>query len=115
MPHYAPNKAPAAVKHRYFELIRDGVRGAEAARRVGVCTSCGSLWFIDAGSVLILHAGPVSPRSLTQDDRIAIANGVRAGHTSKVIGATIGKSFQTVCREIQRDSKPDGSYQPWWA
>jgi len=115
MPHYAPNKAPAAVKRHYFELVRDGVRGAEAARRVGVSTSCGSLWFIDAGSVLIPEAGPVSPRFLTQDDRIAIADGVRAGHPSKVIAAAIGKTFQTVCRELQRNSKPDGSYQPWWA
>jgi hypothetical protein len=42
---------PAAVKRQYFELIRTGLPGSQAAARVGVSLSCGSLWFIDAGSV----------------------------------------------------------------
>lgn len=29
--------------------------------------------------------------------------------------ASIGKSFQTVYREIKRGSGPSGGYQPWWA
>ena len=33
----------------------------------------------------------------------------------KQIAASIGKSFQTIYREIERNSKPDGDYQPWWA
>jgi transposase, IS30 family len=33
----------------------------------------------------------------------------------KEIAAAIGKSFQTVYREIARNSKPDGRYQPWRA
>ncbi len=33
----------------------------------------------------------------------------------KTIAVGIGKSFQTVYREIRRNSKPDGTYQPWWA
>jgi hypothetical protein len=52
MPRYAPNKMPAAVKRRYFELIRTGLSGSAAAQEVGVSLSCGSLWFIDAGRVL---------------------------------------------------------------
>jgi IS30 family transposase len=73
MPRYAPNKMPASVKRRYFELIRQGHKGAVAARMVGVSTSCGSPWFLDAGGVLIPDPGAISPRFLTQDDRIAIA------------------------------------------
>jgi transposase, IS30 family len=115
MPRLAHNKMPATTKRRYFELIRQGNKGAEAARRVGVFTSCGSLWFLDAGGMLIADPGPISPRFLTQDDRIAIADGLHAGQSAKVIGAAIGKSFQTVYREIGRNSKPDGTYQPWWA
>jgi IS30 family transposase len=115
MPRYAPNKMPIEVKRRYFELIRQGHKGAVAARMVGVSTSCGSLWFLDAGGVLIPDPGPVSPRFLTQDDRIAIADGLHAGHDVKLIAADIGKSFQTVYREVKRNSKPDGRYQPWWA
>ena len=54
MVRYAPNKMPAAVKRRYFELIREGLSGSEAARQVGVSLSCGSLWFIDAGRVTVI-------------------------------------------------------------
>ena len=115
MPRWAHNKVPAAVKKRYFELIREGYKGAAAARVVGVSTSCGSLWFLDAGGMLVPEAGPVSPRFLDLDDRIAIADGLTAGQAVKEIAAAVGKSFQTVYREIARNSKPGGSYQPWWA
>ena len=33
----------------------------------------------------------------------------------KAIAARIGKSYQTVYREIRRNHKPDGRYQPWYA
>jgi IS30 family transposase len=115
MVHWAHNKMPASVKRRYFELLREGHKGAAAARRVGVSTSCGSLWFLDAGGVIVPEPGPVSSRFLSQDDRIAIADGLQAGDAPKAIAVSIGKSFQTVYREIARNRKPDGSYQPWWA
>lgn len=104
-----------SVKRRYFELLRQGHKGAEAARRVGVSTSCGSLWFIDAGRMTVPEPGPVSARFLSQDDRIAIADGLQADTPVKVIAEAIGKSFQAVYREIRRNSKPEGTYQPWWA
>ncbi|GAA1686024.1 IS30 family transposase [Nonomuraea maheshkhaliensis] len=114
MPRWAHNKLPSSVQKRYFELVREGHKGAAAARMVGVSTSCGSLWFIDAGRMVLADA-PVSARFLTQDDRIAIADGIHAKVGVKEIAASIGKSFQTVYREIQRNSKSDGRYQPWWA
>jgi IS30 family transposase len=115
MPRWAHNKMPASVKKQYFELLRQGYKGAAAARIVGVSTSCGSLWFLDAGGMLVPEAGPVSSRFLDQDDRIAIADGLQSGHSVKQIAAAIGKSFQTVYREVRRNSKPGGGYQPWWA
>jgi transposase, IS30 family len=115
MPKYAPNKMPTALKKRYFELLREGYKGAAAARVVGISASCGSNWFIEAGSMILPDPVPISPRFLTQDDRIAIADGLHARHTVKDIAASIGKSFQTVYREIKRNAKPDGSYHPWWA
>ncbi|TDD27206.1 IS30 family transposase [Nonomuraea terrae] len=115
MPRWAHNKMPTATKKRYFELLRQGYKGAAAARVVGVSTSCGSLWFLDAGGMLVPDSGPVSPRFLTQGDRIAIADGLQAKQSVKAIAASIGKSFQSVYREIKRNSKPDGRYQPWWA
>ncbi len=114
MPRYAPNKMPAAVKRRYFKLIRSGLSGSAAAARVGVSLSCGSLWFIDAGRVNFIET-PISSRYLSQDDRIEIADGLARAEPVKAIAARIGKSYQTVYREIARNRKPDGRYQPWYA
>jgi hypothetical protein len=74
MPRGGANRKPTAARQRYFELVRQGLKGAAAARQVGVSTSCGSKWFIEAGSMIIPDAS-VAPRFLTQDDRIAIADG----------------------------------------
>jgi hypothetical protein len=92
MPRYAWNKRPVAVKRRYFELIRTGMPGAAAAQRVGVSLSCGSLWFIDAGRVTFVDK-PISPRFLSQDDRIEIADGLHRGDVVK----TIAGGCQMVC------------------
>jgi IS30 family transposase len=111
MPRRAWNKTPPASKRRYFELIRQGCSGTAASEQVGVSLSCGSLWFVDAGSVTLIDK-PISRRCLTQDDRIEIADGLAAGEPVKSISARIQKSCQTVYREIVRNRKPDGRYQP---
>ena len=90
MPRYAPNKMPPEVKRRYFKLIRQGISGSAASSQVGVSLSCGSLWFIDAGSVDFVDK-PISRRYLTQDDRIEIADGLAGGEPVKAIAARIGK------------------------
>ncbi|MFF1678330.1 IS30 family transposase [Streptomyces sp. NPDC058256] len=114
MPRGGANRKPTAARQQYFELVRQGLKGAAAARQVGVSTSCGSKWFTEAGSVIIPDA-PVSPRFLSQDDRIAIADALRAGKPPATIATTIGKSTSTVYREITRGEKDDGSYDPWRA
>ena len=86
----------------------------EASLTVGVSPICGSLWFIDAGRVNFIER-PISSRYLNQDDRIEIADGLGAGEAVKTIAVRIGKSYQTVYREIARNRKPDGRYQPWFA
>ncbi|WP_246019363.1 helix-turn-helix domain-containing protein [Saccharothrix australiensis] len=103
------------MRKRYFELLRQGYKGTATACVVGVSTSYGWLWFLDAGGVLVDDPGPISQRFLTQDDRITIADGLQARHEVKTIAAMIGRSVQTVYREITRNSKPDGRYNPWWA
>jgi IS30 family transposase len=114
VPRFAWNKMPADVKRRYFELIRTGLSGSQAAGRCGVSLSCGSLWFIDAGSVSFVET-PISARYLSQDDRIEIADGLARGEPVKAIASRIGKSFQAVYREISRNGRPDRRYQPWYA
>jgi len=114
MPRYAWNKAPQQVKRRYFELIRQGWSGAAASSAVGVSLSCGSLWFIDAGSVSFVET-PISSRYLSQDDRIEIADGLGRKDPVKAIAVRIGKSYQSVYKDVARNRRPDGRYQPWHA
>lgn len=82
MPRGGQNRMPVQAKKRYFELIREGHKGAAASRVVGGSTSCGSKWFIEAGGVLLADR-PVSLRLLTQDDRIAIADALHTGQNVK--------------------------------
>ncbi|MFE7332490.1 IS30 family transposase [Streptomyces sp. NPDC057565] len=114
MPKYPPNRLPLSVPKSYFELRRGGLKGAAAARRVGVSTSAGSVWFIKAGRML-LPDKPIDDRYLTQDDRITIAEGLLAGRTPAVIAEEVGKHRSTVYREISRGRGPDGRYNPWWS
>ncbi|WP_199182358.1 helix-turn-helix domain-containing protein [Cryobacterium sp. Y11] len=58
---------------------------------------------------------PISSRYFSQDDRIEIGDGLAAGEAVKGIAVRIGKSFQSVYREIARNRKADGTYQPWFA
>ncbi|KRE65663.1 hypothetical protein ASG92_16925 [Arthrobacter sp. Soil736] len=58
---------------------------------------------------------PISSRYFSQDDRIEIADGLTSGEPVRSIALRIGKSFQSVYREIGRNRKPDGTYQPWFA
>lgn len=114
MPRYAPNKMSGEVKCRYFELIRQGWSSSAASIGVGVSLSCGSVWFVDSGGVKFIDT-PISSRYLSQDDRIEIADGLDAHEPVKQIAAWIRKSYQSVYREIARNRKPDGRYQPWFA
>jgi IS30 family transposase len=111
-------KEPVAVKTRYFELIRTGMKGAAAARLVGVSTSCGSLWYIEAGSVAPTDK-PVSTRFLTQDDRISIAEALAAGVPVARIAEQLGKHRSTIYREIARGRTDtryhSDAYHPWWS
>jgi len=51
-----------------------GLDRRAAAEGVGVSLNCESLWFIDAGRMSFVET-PISPRFLSQDDRVAIADG----------------------------------------
>jgi hypothetical protein len=71
MSRWAWNKSDPQVKKRYFELIRQGWSGSQAAREVGVSLSCGSVWFCDAGGVRFIDA-PISSRYLRVSDCLCV-------------------------------------------
>jgi IS30 family transposase len=55
---------------------------------------------------------PISLRYLSQEDRIEIAGGLSRGEPVRQIADRIGKSYQSIYREIARNRKPGGRYQP---
>lgn len=114
MARWAWNKSDPEAKRRYFLLIRQGYSGSAASREVGVSLSCGSKWFVEAGSMKFIDE-PISTRYFTQDDRIMIADGLARGVPVKEIAMNVGKCYQSVYREIARHRKPDGTYQPFYA
>jgi IS30 family transposase len=76
-------------------------------------------WIAPAEPVLP-RRGPSTRRRVPgsradQDDRIEIPDGLVRGEPVKAIAVRIGKSCQSVYREIARNRKPDCRYQPWYA
>ena len=69
---------------------------------------------ITAGSVGSADVPGVSGRYLALHDRLAIADGLRAGSTLTVIAAGIGKHSSTVSREV-RNRSTGGLYLPYRA
>jgi IS30 family transposase len=57
---------------------------------------------------------PISSRYLSQEDRLAIADGLKVGRSRRAIAAGIGKQASTVCREINERSIA-GHYMPYLA
>jgi IS30 family transposase len=53
--------------------------------------------------------------SLTWTIASPLLTGCLPGRRSRRFAAAVGKSFQTIYREISRNSEPGGRYQPRWA
>src|SRR5450755_105367 len=115
----------AEKQQRYVRLIAQGVGNSEACRLVGINRKTGSRWRYGrsvrnaAGEVLhyapvkITPAKPHSPRYLSEDERIVIADLLRrAGQTVRAIALELGRSPSTVSREIRRNSDAHARYRP---
>jgi transposase, IS30 family len=61
-----------------------------------------------------ISGGPVvSDRFLTEDERIVIADRLRAGVSIRVIAAQLGRAPSTISREVRRNAHPEsGDYRP---
>jgi IS30 family transposase len=129
MAHGRRGPAPQTAKREWFaRLIARGVSNAEACRIVGVNPRTGKRWrlgrTITSSSGLRLHYPPVmsapkveiSPRYLSEDERVTIADLRRRGHTVRAIAAELGRSPSTVSRELRRNLDPgSGQYRPFAA
>src|SRR5450755_2669931 len=115
----------AEEQQRYVRLIAQGVGNSEACRLVGINRKTGSGWRYGrsvrnaAGEVLhyapvkITPAKPRSPRYLSEEERIVIADLLRrAGQTVCAIALELGRSPSAVSREIRRNSDAHARYRP---
>jgi transposase, IS30 family len=118
----------AAERARFALLIARGVDNAEACRIVGVHPKTGKRWrlgrSITSSSGRRLHYSPVinarkaeiSPRFLSEDERVRIADLRREGLGVRVIARQLGRSPSTVSRELRRNCSPaSGCYRSFAA
>ena len=121
-----PGRRPMTEKRElYVRLIRQGISNAEACRQLEIDRKTGHWWknggvYVRNGVTRvvepILNSRPVlatgSLRYLSEDERITIADGVRAGRSARTIAAELGRAVSTVARELQRNRGVDGEYRP---
>lgn len=106
----------------FFAAVCSGSSVQAAAAGMGVSGQCGHLWWRQSAGMTIrtgceggLTAVPPAEddwvgRGLTALDRDKIAEGLTRGWSHARIGERIGRSRQTVWREVTRNAGPDGSY-----
>ncbi len=110
----------------YIKLMSQGMSNKAACRTVGINIRTGKRWrhgrkrVTRAGKVKLyppVAAIPViSPRFLSEDERIVIADSVLAGRSVRDIARQLHRSPSTVCREVKRNRDPaTGRYHPFRA
>jgi len=114
----------AEKQQRYVQLIGQGITNSQACRIVGINRKTGNRWRYGrsvanaAGEVLhyapvkIMPAKPRSPRYLSEDERIMIADLLAAGDGVRAIGRKLGRAASTISREIRRNRDKDRRYRP---
>jgi transposase, IS30 family len=120
---------PQVEKREQFAgLIAQGVSNRRACQVVGVARKTGTRWrlgrTITARDGRKRHYPPVvngpsreiSPRYLSEDERVRIADLDRAGWTVRAIGGELGRNPSTISRELRRNRDPvSGRYRPFAA
>ena len=114
-----------AKRDLYVQLMSQGMQNSAACRQVGVNRKTGQRWRL--GRVVndpkhgeyrydpIVPSGLTaigSERYLSDQERIVIADGVRAGRSKRSIAGELGRSVSTVCREVLRNAEASGEYRP---
>jgi len=110
-----------------MQLLARGWTSAAARREVGISRSGAANWrrgykvYRDGVVIKVvppldpLTVAPISPRFLSQHERIEIADLRRAGLSVRAIAAKVGRSPSTVSRELARNGRADGQYRPFEA
>jgi len=119
-----------AKREAFGRLIADGIPSARACRMVGIHPRTGKRWrngrrIASGGRVLnlppvITSIPPVpekrySPRYLSEDERVRLADLRREQRTMREIAALMGRSLSTISRELARGADAVGRYGPFEA
>ena len=126
-----PGALPQAEKREQFaRLIAQGFNNSEACRIVGINRRTGKRWrhgrTITTRDGRKLHYAAVvttgavrrevSPRYLSEDERVQIADLRQAGAGVRAIAGRMGRSPSTISRELRRNRDPgSGRYRPFTA
>jgi transposase, IS30 family len=121
-----PGRRPQSAKRqRFVELRKRGWSILAAAREVGVSRTTGNNWSRGykryrrgrvVGSVPALErlaVRRISPRFLSQDERIEIADLRHAGLHIRQIAHRLGRAPSTVSRELRRNATRSRGYRPF--
>jgi transposase, IS30 family len=121
-----PGRRPQSAKRqRFVELRERGWSILAAAREVGVSRTTGNNWsrgyktyrlgqvvgFVSALERLAVRR--ISPRFLSQDERIEIADLRHAGLSIRQIAHRLGRAPSTVSRELRRNATKSRGYRPF--
>ncbi|MBK9156841.1 MAG: IS30 family transposase [Propionibacteriaceae bacterium] len=113
------------VQDKYLKLIEQGVNNSEACRIVGINRRTGTRWrfgrTIQNNAGEAVHYPPVTVptpptarhrRYLSIEEREAIADLRKQGHTLRQIAALLGRNASTISRELRRNVDGQGRYRP---
>lgn len=123
-----PGRRPKSLaRQRFLELLAQGVPLRLAAIEVGVSRSAAQIWKNGTtvrrkdGTVKVvpplepLAVRPISPRFLSEDERVRIADMASRGDGPTVIGQALGRAASMISRELRRHLHSTGQYRPFHA
>jgi len=101
------------VRRRFWRLVCAGVAPEAAGRAVGVASSGGRVWFVEAGGMTPMDLAEPAGRYLSVAEREEIAVGLAAGESLRSIARALGRDPATVSREVRRNgaSRPGRGYR----
>lgn len=123
-----PGRRPMTEKRRQFrELLAQGWSVRGACKKLGISRSLGNRWKNGAwerqkdGTVKFvpplepLAVRTISPRFLSEAERIQIADHASRGLGPPAIGQALGRAPSTISRELRRNLHMSGQYRPFHA
>lgn len=123
-----PGRRPMSLaRRRFMELIAQGWSLNAACREVGVARTTGHNWKngskvrLKDGSVKLvppmdpLSVRALSPRFLSEQERVQIADLAGQGLGPTAIGLRLGRAPSTISRELRRNRHETGQYRPFHA